>query len=115
MTRLLRLLRAPSSVTLLAGPAAAQRPAAATLGFAPERLARIDTFMQRAVDSNRIGGAVILVMRDGRVAYERAFGWADREAKRRMTTDAMFRIASQSKAITSAALLSLVEQGTVAV
>jgi len=71
--------------------------------------------MRQAVDSNRIAGAVVLVMRDGRVAYERAFGWADREAGRRMATDAIFRIASQSKAITSAALLSLAEEGKVAV
>jgi CubicO group peptidase (beta-lactamase class C family) len=47
--------------------------------------------------------------------YERAFGWADREAGRHMTTDAIFRIASQSKAITSAAVLSLVEEGSLAV
>jgi CubicO group peptidase (beta-lactamase class C family) len=87
----------------------------ARLGFDPARLARIDTFMQHAVDENRIGGAVALVLRDGEVAYERAFGWADKDAGRRMTTDAMFRIASQSKAITSAALLSLVEEGKVAV
>ncbi|MGH7616356.1 MAG: serine hydrolase domain-containing protein [Gemmatimonadaceae bacterium] len=87
----------------------------ARLGFDPPRLARIDTFMQHAVDDNRIAGAVALVMRDGEIVYERAFGWADKEAGRRMTTDAMFRIASQSKAITSAALLSLVEEGKVAV
>ena len=87
----------------------------ARLGFDPARLARIDTFMQRAVDENRIGGAVALVLRDGEVAYERAFGWADKEAGRRMTTDAIFRIASQSKAITSAAVLSLVEEGKIAV
>src|SRR5437868_5384457 len=77
MTRLFRLLCATSAAILLAASAAAQRPPTGTVGFAPDRLARIDTFMQRAVDSNRIGGAVILVMRDGRVAYERAFGWAD--------------------------------------
>ena|SRR5256885_4873858 len=90
-------------------------PGVTRLGFASERLARIDSFMQRAVDSNRIAGAVVLIMRDGQVAYERAFGWSDKEARRRMTTDAMFRIASQSKAITSAALLSLVEEGKIAV
>jgi CubicO group peptidase (beta-lactamase class C family) len=84
-------------------------------GFDAQRLARIDSFMQRAVDSNRIAGAVALIMRDGKVAYERAFGWSDREAGRRMRTDAMFRIASQSKAITSAALLALVEEGRVTV
>jgi CubicO group peptidase (beta-lactamase class C family) len=108
------LVGAVTVAALLVSPATAQRPSA-RLGFAPERLARIDSFMHAAVDSNRIGGAVVLIMRDGQVAYERAFGWADKEAGRRMTTDAMFRIASQSKAITSAALLSLVEEGKVTV
>ncbi|HJQ20069.1 MAG TPA: serine hydrolase domain-containing protein [Gemmatimonadaceae bacterium] len=88
--------------------------AAASHGFAPERLARIDTFLQAYVDSNRIAGAVALVMRDGDVVYERAVGWADREAQRRMTPGAMFRIASQSKALTSVAIMMLVEQGRIA-
>jgi CubicO group peptidase (beta-lactamase class C family) len=97
-------------------PAAAQSrtPAAKAptrLGFAPERLTRIDRYLQQAVDSNRIAGAVALVLRDGQVAYEKAVGWADQEAGRRMTTDAIFRIASQSKALTSVAILSLVEEG----
>lgn len=96
------------------GLAAQTRPTvkpAAQLGFAPDRLARIDRSLQQAVDSNRIAGAVALVLRDGQVAYERAVGWADKEAGRRMTTDAIFRIASQSKALTSVAILSLVEEG----
>src|SRR5919201_3157635 len=109
-----------TSIALLLFPAlaSAQRSTSAPstrFGFASDRLARIDSFMQRAVDSKRIAGAVVLVMRDGQVAYERAFGWADKEARRRMTTDAIFRIASQSKAITSATLLSLVEEGRIAV
>jgi CubicO group peptidase (beta-lactamase class C family) len=53
------------------------------------------------------------VLRDGQPVYEKAFGWADREANRRMTTDAIFRIASQSKALTSVALMTLVEEGKV--
>lgn len=83
-------------------------------GFSAERLARIDSFLGHAVDSARIGGAVALVMRDGRVAYERAVGWSDKEAGRRMTSDAIFRIASQSKALTSTAVLMLVEEGKIA-
>jgi CubicO group peptidase (beta-lactamase class C family) len=43
--------------------------------------------------------------------YERAVGWADKEAGRRMTADAIFRIASQTKALTSVAIMSLVEEG----
>jgi CubicO group peptidase (beta-lactamase class C family) len=81
------------------------------LGFAPDRLARIDSVMRRYVDSGRVAGVVTLVARHGRVAQLGAYGWADREADRRMTPDAIFRIASQSKAVTSVAVMALVEEG----
>lgn len=77
--------------------------------------ARVDRFLKTYVDSDRIGGAVVLVLRDGKVAYEKAVGWADREAKRPMTTDAIFRIASESKPITSVAILQLVELGRLSI
>ena len=83
-------------------------------GFSPERLARVDRFLQEAVDSGRIAGAVAVVLRDGRVAYERAVGWSDREAGRKMAPDAIFRIASQTKALTTTAALMLVEEGRIA-
>ena len=78
-----------------------------------ERLAYVDEVLQRYVDENRVAGAVGLVMRDGDIIYERAVGWADREAGLPMTTDTIFRIASQTKAITSAAVMMLVEQGKI--
>jgi CubicO group peptidase (beta-lactamase class C family) len=81
------------------------------LGFDAGRLTRIDSVLQRAVDRSEIGGAVALVLKDGQTVYEKAFGWADREANRRMTPDAIFRIASQTKALTSVAAMSLVEEG----
>lgn len=84
-------------------------------GFAPDRLARIDRFMQGYVDSGRIAGAVGLVLRDGRVVYQHAVGWLDRESGRPMTADALFRIASQTKALTTVAILSLVEEGRLTV
>src|SRR5712691_7559481 len=86
---------------------------AAQATFAPDRLARIDRALQQYVDENRIGGAVALVLQDGKPAYERAVGWSDKEAGRRMTPDTIFRIASQTKAITSVAVLSLVEEGRI--
>jgi CubicO group peptidase (beta-lactamase class C family) len=79
----------------------------------PARIATLDRILQDAVDSNRIGGAVALVLRDGKVVYERAVGWSDREAGRRMTPDALFRIASQTKALTSVAIMMLVEEGRI--
>ena len=78
-----------------------------------ERLARIDRWLQQYVDENRIAGAVALVLRDGKPVYERAVGWSDKEAGRRMTTDTIFRIASQTKALTSVAILALVEEGKI--
>jgi len=93
--------------------APAVAPAAPALkgGFSRERLARLDAFLQSYVDSNRLNGVVALVYRDGQVAYERAAGWSDVEGRKRMTMDAMFRIASQSKALTSVAIMMLLEEG----
>lgn len=96
------------------GLLSAQGKRADHLGFAPDRLARIDRFMQQYVDSNRIAGAVGMVLRDGKVVYVHAVGWADRDAGLRMTPSVIFRIASQSKAITSTAVLMLVEEGKIA-
>jgi CubicO group peptidase (beta-lactamase class C family) len=98
---------------LIAAPALLAQSATRN-GFSTERLARIDRYMQQFVDSSQIAGAVGYVMRDGKVVYEHAVGWADKEAGRHMTSDAIFRIASQSKAITSTAVLMLVEEGKIA-
>src|SRR5258708_5686726 len=107
------ILTALLATSAVSGAARAQadRP---RLGFAPDRLVRIDRFLQQAVDSGRIAGAVALVLRDGQVAYERAVGWSDKESGRRMTADAIFRIASQTKALTSTAIMMLVEEGRIA-
>ncbi len=86
---------------------------AAVPDLSQERLARIDQLLEQYTAQNKIAGAVALVLRDGKPAYERAFGWSDKEAGRRMTTTTLFRIASQSKAITSAAVLALVEEGKI--
>ncbi len=73
-------------------------------------MGRIDRLLQEYVDGGRIAGAVALVLSDGRPVYERAVGWSDKEAGRRMTSDTIFRVASQAKAVTSAAVLSLMEE-----
>ncbi|HWD00441.1 MAG TPA: serine hydrolase domain-containing protein [Candidatus Sulfopaludibacter sp.] len=79
----------------------------------PERLARIDHLLQQYTDQKKIAGAVALVLKDGKPAYEHAFGWSDVEAKRKMTAGALFRIASQTKAFTSTAVLALYEEGKI--
>jgi CubicO group peptidase (beta-lactamase class C family) len=97
-----------------AAPATRPQAIVKSAPLAADRLARIDAVLQRYVDENRIAGAVGLVLRDGRPVYERAVGWSDKEASRKMTTDTIFRIASQSKALTSVAILQLVEEGRIA-
>ena len=70
---------APAQQHKSAPPASASQ----TLVFDPGRAARIDQLLQRYVEENRIAGVVALVLRDGKPVYERAVGWADKEAGRR--------------------------------
>src|SRR5262245_36141189 len=79
----------------------------------PDRLKRLDSVLEGYVDHDQVPGIVALVLRDGKPVYERAFGWADKEAQRKMTPNTVFRIASQSKAITSTAVLILIEEGKI--
>ena len=96
-----------------AQPRAAASAAAAEWTFSRARLARIDSVLERYVADQRIPGAVLLILRDGRPVHQAVVGWADREAGRRMTADALFRIASQSKALTTVAIKMLVEEGKI--
>jgi CubicO group peptidase (beta-lactamase class C family) len=75
------------------------------------RLTRIDNMINQAVDSGWIAGAVGFIARDGKIVYNKAFGMSDVEKKTVMHTDDIFRIASQTKAITSVAVMMLFEEG----
>ena len=88
-------------------------PRATRAGFSVDRLKRVDAVLDQYVQENKVAGVVALVLRNGQPVYERAAGWADKEANRKMTPDAIFRIASQTKAITSAAVLVLVEESKI--
>jgi CubicO group peptidase (beta-lactamase class C family) len=83
----------------------------ARAGMSEERLTRIDTMIETAIGEHRIPGAVALVARHGGIVYHRAFGLADNETGRALQVDDIFRIASQTKAITSTAVMMLWEQG----
>jgi CubicO group peptidase (beta-lactamase class C family) len=109
VTALLLALALPPAPGLTAQGLPAGRPA--SLGFSVERLARIDTLLQSYVDQGRTPGVVALIIRRGQVAWRGAFGLADREATRAMSPDALFRVASQTKAVTSVAAMILVEDG----
>ena len=79
----------------------------------PDIAARMDAVIDRAIAEDRIVGAVVLVSVDGKVVYHRAAGMADREAGTPMGEDAIFRLASVTKPMVSAAFMRLVEDGRV--
>src|SRR5690349_7365351 len=106
-----------SFVAVCAGLVATLPAHADTLrnGFSVERLQRVDALLDSYVNEGRLAGVVALVLRDGKPVLQRAVGWADKEAGRKMTMDTEFRIASQSKALTSVAILQLMEAGRLTV
>ena len=75
---------------------------------------RIDAAVQSALDEKRIVGAVIAVMQDGELAHIKAYGQSDREAGRAMRADDIFRLASITKPIVTAAALRMIELGKLA-
>jgi CubicO group peptidase (beta-lactamase class C family) len=81
------------------------------VGLSAERLERITTAIQKTVDDKRIAGGVALVARRGQVVYLKAVGMADRDAKKPMHPDSIFRICSMTKPITSVAVMMLYEEG----
>jgi len=82
-----------------------------SVGMSAERLARIETMCADAVAKGDIPGIVALVARNGKIVYYKAFGKADSQSGRNLKRDDIFRIASQSKAITSTAVMMLWEEG----
>ncbi|MEE1924137.1 serine hydrolase domain-containing protein [Pseudomonas sp. 148P] len=75
--------------------------------------ARIDAVLDSAIEDQRLVGAVVLVARRGEIIYRKAAGVADREAGKAMRSDALFRLSSVTKPITSTAALALVAQGRI--
>jgi CubicO group peptidase (beta-lactamase class C family) len=117
MKYLLHLLFAVLTITAFAqtqsiqnSPALEEAPAG-SVGISEERLARIDEMCTNAINENTIPGAVALVARNGKIVYHKAFGMADNESGKKLKRDAIFRIASQTKAITSTAVMMLWEEG----
>jgi CubicO group peptidase (beta-lactamase class C family) len=81
------------------------------VGMSTERLGRLDSVFGAYVTDGRLPGAVVLVARQGQTAYLESFGQLDLEAGTPMREDAIFRIASQSKAVVSVAAMMLQEEG----
>ena len=80
-------------------------------GFSRERLQRLTDHIRGEVDAGLIPGATMLIARHGKIVYFEAIGFRDRSAGAPLTKDAIFRIYSMSKPVTSVAAMTLVEQG----
>ncbi|MEK6689120.1 MAG: serine hydrolase domain-containing protein [Gemmatimonadota bacterium] len=112
-------MRIPLLVLALAIPTVAvgqeaTQPLTATpemLGFSSDRLARIDSLLNELVTQQKIPGAVVLILREGSVVKHTAYGFRDVGTRVPLQKDDIFRIASQSKAITSLAVMMLWEEG----
>jgi CubicO group peptidase (beta-lactamase class C family) len=89
--------------------------APAEVGMSAEKLAAIDAAIERRIDEGELVGGSVLVSRRGKVVYFKSFGLMDAEAKKPWREDTIARIYSMTKAITSAAVLMLVDDGKVAV
>ena len=84
---------------------------ASDVGLSDDRLGRLAEVVQGYVDNEAIAGAVTLIARKGGQAHVRAYGMADRDAGTQMTPEAIFRIASMTKPVTSVAVMMLSEEG----
>jgi CubicO group peptidase (beta-lactamase class C family) len=82
-----------------------------SVGISPERLKKLDAMLEESMKNDENPGLVALVARNGKIVYHTAKGSADAITGKAMTKDAIFRIASQTKAITSTAVMMLWEEG----
>ena len=83
------------------------------VGLSSDRLKRITELIERRIAAGDISGAVTLVARRGRVAHFEAQGLANIDAKKAMSKDAVFRLASMTKPVTGVAIMMLVEEGRI--
>jgi CubicO group peptidase (beta-lactamase class C family) len=82
-----------------------------SVGMSAERLARIDKMCTEAIANDDLPGIVALVARKGKVVFHEAYGMSDVESNQKMRKESIFRIASQTKAITATAVMILWEEG----
>jgi len=80
-------------------------------GFDGDRLDRIDKMIQACVDRGEVPGAVAILIKDGKIGYHKAFGWADIDSRKPVEKRSLFRIASMSKLITTVSALQFFERG----
>lgn len=82
----------------------------AEVGFSAGRLKRLDAFLQGLIDQGIAPNAVTFVARHGKIVHHKAFGYSNLAKKTPLKRDDIYRIASQSKAVTTVALMTLLEE-----
>src|SRR5262245_37578491 len=92
-------------------PSAPARAEPEAVGLSSARLRRIGEALRREIDGAQIPGAVVAIMRGGKLAHLETIGYRDPATKEPLKTDAIFSIASMTKPMTSIALMMLVEEG----
>ncbi|MBI4903659.1 MAG: beta-lactamase family protein [Acidobacteria bacterium] len=107
----MRLLIAPLLTVLCLAAETLPTSTAHDAGLSAERLARIAPIMQKHVDEDRMAGAIGLIVRNGKAGYFETYGYQDREAKKAMRKDSIFRIYSMTKAVTGVAVMMMYEEG----
>lgn len=98
------------SAQLVLAQQLAEAPAE-SVGISSERLKRIDKVLQEYIDKQQVAGSVAIIVKNGKIVYYKGFGSDDWDTKTSLKKDAIFRIASQTKAITSTAAMILFEEG----
>jgi CubicO group peptidase (beta-lactamase class C family) len=106
---------APLAAVVALGACAATSMGSGAVAPPSERFARLSETLDQYVADGRLAGGVAQVMKDGEVVYLDAFGWRDIDEAVPMTEDTIFRIASQTKAIVSTAVLLLQEEGALSI
>jgi CubicO group peptidase (beta-lactamase class C family) len=84
-----------------------------SVGLPAQTFSALDSIINLQINKHNTPGAVGLVIKEGKVLYDKAFGYTNLELKTPMSTQSIFRIASQTKAVVSVAFLQLVEKGAV--
>ncbi len=92
-------------------PQALPKGNAADLGFSPERLNKITQILKDDAAKGTMPGATLMIVRHGKIAYFESIGSLDPQKKTPMTNDAIFRIYSMSKAVTTVTAMTLFEEG----
>jgi len=109
-----RFAIAALALLLVCGPLRAQelkQAAPESVGLSSEKLHKVDGIIGEMIEKKKLAGAIVMVAKDGQIAFTGVYGKMDLEADKPMKEDAIFRIYSMTKAITSAAALILVEEG----